>query len=822
MGSSGRASKHTPQDAEVGHGADTGKLDPPDDTTASDQSSWVKHQEKMDSIPSAVGTLADDSPSRVRLACLQVLLFVATVSAAGGYIGCFTTVQNSLPDNTYIWLGVEVILALLRIYIWGLNPLWDEQTGLSLELQLLADTDLAPTVTTAQDYRQRILGVNAYEQNIRGARNDPFVILTDRQFLEYISPYTGPVERFSDPDNHVAIYYALACCPEETRDGIILPGKKVLLTTVLELDSRSIFVLLHNLSSNDVSASGSDGVVPIYSATAETTQDSGIMTAKCVHRLHAKHEFGKTKRFAAIAEHSRGIADRIGGVHRVRCLRVSWGLDFLTAELEYSSDTSHSPLTHSDKEYLKLQLLASKWRHDFDVACDLRMLEFMASESESNTRDPDQPSLRTISVAMENLTQAECGVFEKYLFAKTKPPNHIFNEYARQLELERVVAVRQEALANRLVKYRSMVGSTQSQSLTDDIVTEVSVTMDIMNINGDDELSRLHNAILNNWGPTLTQTRLKLERKWAEARIATWRTCTSSNDGVAQAVFAAYPDAKCTNNPELFELMVARGCTVFDFAWKDTLQPPVSFDNIKDIPRTVSLLRCPNQWLPQLTELARSNPQIIAVETDDPDAIELQMLLQENMNAWGTKTHTSEWDGETSDFKFSFCFTGGFTATGDSMKLEDLIIGTGVLFVNTSEPGTFRVHIWHQSSWGDATLSWSHQLKPGDEAVSGRIKTTDSYDSLNPFRRGSDFRLNSFTVELPLKGVHRIFIKINSGGYCDYRMRKVWVHKLWDDSDTGDEMDSMLDGRSLGELYFSRGSSTSDILPVVYAPHRQT
>jgi hypothetical protein len=152
-------------------------------------------------------------------------------------------------------LGVEVILALLRIFIWGLNPLWDEQTGLSLELQLVADTDLAPMVTTTQDYRQRILGVDAYARNIRGARSDPFVILTDRRFLEYISPYTGPVERFSDPDNHVAIYYALACCPEETKDGIILPGKKALLTTVLELDSRNTFVLLHNLSS---SASGSD------------------------------------------------------------------------------------------------------------------------------------------------------------------------------------------------------------------------------------------------------------------------------------------------------------------------------------------------------------------------------------------------------------------------------------------------------------------------------------------------------------------------------------------------------------------------------------
>ncbi|KAJ7209047.1 hypothetical protein C8J57DRAFT_1484381 [Mycena rebaudengoi] len=479
------------------------------------------------------------------------------------------------------------------------------------------------------------------------------------------------------------------------------------------------------------------------------------MTAKCVHKLHAKHEFGKTKRFAAIAEHSRGIADRIGGVGRVRCLRVTWGLDFLTAELEYTSDTAHSPLTHLDKEYLKLQLLASKWRHDFDAAWDLRLLEFMASESESNVRDPNQPSLRTISVAMENLTQAECGFFEKYLFVKTKPPNHIFHQCARQLELERVGAARKEALVNRLVKYRAIAGSTQSHNFTDDILTEVSVAMDIVDINDNDKL--------------------KLEQKWAEARIATWRTCTSSNEGVAQAIFAAHPDADCTNNPELFKLMVARGCTVFDFAWKDTLEPPVSFDNIKDIPRIVSFLRCPNQWLLQLTELARSNPQIMAVETDDLDASELQVLLQENMNAWGTNAHMNEWGTETSNLKFSFCFTGGFTAIRDSMKLEDLIVGSGVLFVGTGRPEVMP-------------------LCPG---------------AIN-LNRGT----SRFTVELPSKGVHRILIQISSGGYCDYCMRKVWVDKLRDDSDSGDEMDSMLD-RSLGELYFSWGSSTSDILPVV-------
>ncbi|KAJ7432860.1 hypothetical protein FB451DRAFT_1476896 [Mycena latifolia] len=71
-------------------------------------------------------------PSRLHLAFLQVLLFLGIGSTAVGYLGCFTVVQNSHAGDTYIWLGIEIALALLRIYIWGLNPSWDEQTGLSL------------------------------------------------------------------------------------------------------------------------------------------------------------------------------------------------------------------------------------------------------------------------------------------------------------------------------------------------------------------------------------------------------------------------------------------------------------------------------------------------------------------------------------------------------------------------------------------------------------------------------------------------------------------------------------------------------------------
>ncbi|KAJ6591277.1 hypothetical protein DFH09DRAFT_1420394, partial [Mycena vulgaris] len=400
-------------------------------------------------------------PSRIRLALLQVLLFFGISSTAVGYLGCFIVVQNSKASNTYIWLGVEIALAILRIYIWGLNPQWDEQTGVRLELQLPNYT-FSPTVTTAQDYKLHILGTKWNGQCV------PFVVLTDGRFLDYISSYTGPVERFNDPDNHVAIYYTLAGCLEDYSDE-----GKILLTTVLDLETRNTFVFVHNCPSNIDSDRPA-----VYSATFDIMEDTGIMTAKCGAKLHETHEFRKTARFTSISEHSQGIANRIVGIGRIGRLRVSWGLGFSKSDPEKSVKTMQSPLTHLDKEYLGLQRLAYLWRRDFDQEQDLHMLECMAS-----TLDLELPTTHNFTrlvVAMEHLRNYEGAVFEKHLVAKTTPSdavNHTFYHYARRLEVRLASESRKQALSRRLVKYRQMAGSLGASF--PDISTRVSVAVDI-------------------------------------------------------------------------------------------------------------------------------------------------------------------------------------------------------------------------------------------------------------------------------------------------------------------------------------------------------
>ncbi|KAJ7720197.1 hypothetical protein B0H16DRAFT_1793718 [Mycena metata] len=136
-------------------------------------------------IPPPSGTIT----SRICLAVLQLLLFIGIGATAIGYLGCFTVVQNAPADSTYMWLGIEITLALLRIYIWSLNPSWDEVTGVTLGLQLPDNFEQAPKITTPYNLPHP-------ESALKPEGSVPFVILTDSEFLEYVSPYTGPVERF--------------------------------------------------------------------------------------------------------------------------------------------------------------------------------------------------------------------------------------------------------------------------------------------------------------------------------------------------------------------------------------------------------------------------------------------------------------------------------------------------------------------------------------------------------------------------------------------------------------------------------------------------
>ncbi|KAJ7027619.1 hypothetical protein C8F04DRAFT_1294058 [Mycena alexandri] len=731
-------SPRAPSDLEKG---DSGTLGQPPDAADGDK---IKRAALHGSPPHNI-------TSRIRFAVLQLLLFIGIGATAVGYLGCFTVVQNAPASSTYMWLGIEVALALLRIYIWGLNPRWDEATGLTLELQLPDDFDQAPRITTPQDLQEDILPSS-------GDSETPFVILTDSEFLEYISKYTGPVQRFSDPDNHVAIYYTLAGVPERGESE----EDKALLTTILDLESRTTFLLVNYCSRID-GGRGSDDPT-IYSATSELIEDIGIMTAKCGILLHSEHKFRSTRRFAAIAQHSQTIANRIGGMDRVTRLHISWGLELSVSELEKQKqmDTLTLPLTQFEKAYLEVQQLAYQWRSDFDQELDLRAVECMATALLELGSPGDKEDIFGIAVALERLVNYESAFFEKHLAARY-PSSHIFHQWAQRLEVRQAGKARSEALTTRISKYQGLGGAAENRF--SDLPKEVMLVTDI----DDNSLEGLPRGDPPSWWSDSVIALLKLQQVQADHRLALWKDSTSSSEYLAEAIFAAYPTAACANDPELFEIIAARGCAVFDFAGEN----PISAPAFHKLPNElgVSLLRCSQQWVPQLTNLVQSNPRILALQIPEGVGDELQGAVERNRRNWGANT------SNLSDGISHFCFADGFEAWRDSMLVRSRE-AAGFLWIKTEQAGKWRVNFWHcqtVTNGGDVSVSLT---------LCTQVAGDTTFLSTMEISHITEFKRDSLTVELPA-GVHQIelrFFKKEGYGFL-YFLRKVWMTRIPPETD---------------------------------------
>ncbi|KAF5368794.1 hypothetical protein D9757_012277 [Collybiopsis confluens] len=87
----------------------------------------------------------------------QIVLLVLGVASTGvSYIGCFTLVQQTKTLNTFLWLGLETFLSILRVVIWVWNPSWDEVTGIrAIVLFGSGQRELISALTSARGDVQR-------------------------------------------------------------------------------------------------------------------------------------------------------------------------------------------------------------------------------------------------------------------------------------------------------------------------------------------------------------------------------------------------------------------------------------------------------------------------------------------------------------------------------------------------------------------------------------------------------------------------------------------------------------------------------------------
>ena len=157
---------------------------------------------------------------------LLLLLLLGVIASVVGYIGCFSVVQSAEKSTGPLsWLCLESALSLLRMYIWGLNPVSDDAPPLEFVLKL----DEEPPLPTC----------NMYHNDIEAAKVLPLTRAS--QFLNSITSFAGLVERFDHPD--LTLYYTLtrkgASDAEQDTYELLKPGERVLYITIFDHKERT-------------------------------------------------------------------------------------------------------------------------------------------------------------------------------------------------------------------------------------------------------------------------------------------------------------------------------------------------------------------------------------------------------------------------------------------------------------------------------------------------------------------------------------------------------------------------------------------------------
>ncbi|KAJ7797634.1 hypothetical protein B0H13DRAFT_1934086 [Mycena leptocephala] len=224
----------------------------------------------------------------------RFLLVVGICATGVGYIGCFTVVQNSSTRQTLVWLGVKTFLCLLRLFFWGLNPDWDNETYIMLAVPGTAPT---PPSTTEVDFAEI------------ASERKPFVSIRDHDVLRQMRAHTGAVPRFMDPDHHITLFYTITRGPEN--------NSLSLLTTAIDLQTQTTFVLAQTPDNDDTT---------FFSATLRVSETTGITETTIEEKIERNpHQLLNSKQFVDIERHSQALINLFKHPElRVNWLRVSW------------------------------------------------------------------------------------------------------------------------------------------------------------------------------------------------------------------------------------------------------------------------------------------------------------------------------------------------------------------------------------------------------------------------------------------------------------------------------------------------------------------
>ncbi|KAK7034060.1 hypothetical protein VNI00_012491 [Paramarasmius palmivorus] len=291
----------------------------------------------------------------------QLVLAVGMGMVVTGYVGCFSLVGQTKVENApYVWFGLETALSLLRIFVWGSNPKWDDGTGLSMSLQLHEMRE----PNDSADHFLHITSPYSYS-HLRIFENDEddalppqaFIAYDEENFLGMVTPWLGPLQPLGS--GAVRLFYSI----------LFQGDRKSLYTTVYFTDSRPTLTF----SVNDLNS--------IFSSTFETNPITRAVQVTILDRVF-KHvdSFIESSLHHQIVDHCQRLSTRLFRRQRIHSVTIKWNIPSLpfpdnVASCESNAVTSE-PLSEYDQTYLTLrEAWTAKWR--YCLAREALLEEFM-------------------------------------------------------------------------------------------------------------------------------------------------------------------------------------------------------------------------------------------------------------------------------------------------------------------------------------------------------------------------------------------------------------------------------------------------------------
>ncbi|KAK7033620.1 hypothetical protein VNI00_012619 [Paramarasmius palmivorus] len=342
------------------------------------------------------------------LVIYQLLIAAGMVMIVVGYVGCFSIVKNSnAPAGPYVWFGMEAFLSLLRMVLWGLNPSWDESTGLTMNLELHDSKDsYYPLITTP--YKSTELG---FVEKLSSPK--PFTVFSEAEFFAAATLWVGPIQQFGV--NAITLYYALLPCQvssaSETGSHTQNTLHKSLSVTVSLTDSRTFTFLCHGHKANPDS---------VFSSTLETHLGIGSISTHYQvvigDKVDTNDGFLRSQLFRDIVQHSYNFQARMF-TNSQSSMQLKW--NFLGSQKSNLSESENhlpangAPLSEHDKRYLKLGPI---WDSSAAYLQARQLLE-IASKSETldGTAAPDQLDIKLYT---EVLSIFESAMVEVYIWGR--------------------------------------------------------------------------------------------------------------------------------------------------------------------------------------------------------------------------------------------------------------------------------------------------------------------------------------------------------------------------------------------------------------------